>query len=573
MASPRIPGRRGRSTGRRSRDLAEHPLLPLVFDGAWYLARYPDVLGAGLDPLTHLLGSGLTEGRDPGPYVDLSFLSTQVPALGGDGHALLAHLLEGGLAGGVRTSPFVDTVWYARHHGRPAGTPLEVFRDLVTHGRAQQLAPSPFVDLAWYAQRHPDIRLGGVDAFEYLVSVGQWLGRFPHPLWDEQAYIAGNEYVRFAVGVGKYQTGFEHFCATGHTEVARGAVALPVRIDGLLDEYAEDRYLAANPDVARAVDDGRVLDGVTHLFGQGHREVAAGGRPLKLPSPIATATCEPGQASPRGEWLVVLVHFDVDGLVDPHVLVAIDTYVAAGADVCVVTVGLDDAALAPLRARATHVVRKSSNDELRDFGAWHLALELLGRETLAGYSQVVLANDSTYFPVLDPQPFLTALRGTDADLFAATDSLSGGRYHLQSFLLALRPAALRLLGPEIARRIQEQAGATKLSLIQRFEVGLTGFALEQGLSTEVFCSVGDIAKVAPSMSPPDPRPISKLAVTVTNQTHHFWRHALGSGLPMIKVELLRDNPLDVDIEGWEELVTGGACTVQHITDHLGRVTR
>ncbi len=573
MASPRIPGWRGRRAGSRSRDLSEHPLLPLVFDGAWYLARYPDVLGAGLDPLTHLLGSGLTEGRDPGPYVDLSFLSTQLPSLGGDGRALFTHLLDEGLASGVRTSPFVDPAWYAHHHERPSGPPLDVFRDLVTHGRAAQLSPSPFVDLAWYAQRHPDIHLGGVDPFEYFVSVGQWLGRFPHPLWDEQAYIAGNEYVRRIVGVGKYQTGFKHFCATGHTEVARGAVALPVRIDGTLDEYAEGRYLAANPDVARAVGDGEVLDGVTHLFGRGHREVAAGDRPLKLPSPIATATCDPGSAIPRGEWLVVLVHFDVDGIVDPHVLVALDTYIAAGADVCVVSVGLDEDALAPLRERATHVIQKSSNDELRDFGAWHLALELLGHDTLAGYSQVVLANDSAYFPVLDPRPFLTALRATSADLFAATDSLSGGRYHLQSFLLALRPAALRLLQPEIARRIKEQAGATKLSLIQRFEVGLTGFALEQGLSTEVFCSVADIDDVATSMSPPDPRPISHLATTVTNLTHHFWRHTLETGLPMLKVELLRDNPLDVDIADWQERIVGGACTTQHIEDHLARVSR
>jgi len=108
MAVPRIPYRRGRRDRRRPHPLADHPLLPLVFDGAWYLARYPDVLGAGLDPLEHLLGSGLGEGRDPGPYVDTSFLAIQTPALAGDGHALLADLLDRGLAAGVPTSPFVD---------------------------------------------------------------------------------------------------------------------------------------------------------------------------------------------------------------------------------------------------------------------------------------------------------------------------------------------------------------------------------------------------------------------------------------------------------------------------------
>jgi hypothetical protein len=562
--------RRDRS---RQERLRSHPDLSLVVDGAWYLARYPDVLGAGLDPLHHLLGSGLAEGRDPSPYVDLSFYATMVPALAGDRVALFDHLLATGLASGVPTSAFVDLRWYAAHHARDAADPLTTFRDLVTHGRSERLDPSPFVDLTWYASHHRDLALSGVDPFEYLVSVGQLLGRFPHPLWDEQAYIAGNEYVRFAVGVGKYRTGFEHFCATGHTEVARGAVALPVRIGGVLDEFAEERYLTANPDVREAIASGAVTNGVTHLFGGAHHEVAAGIRPLKLPSPLANATAEPARVDARSNWLVVLVHFDVGGEVDDHVLAAIDTYRAAGADVCAVTVGLDEEALEPLRERCIMLVRKSSNDELRDFGGWHLALEALGAATLAQYAQVVLANDSAYFPVLDPEPFLTAMRTTAADLFSATDSLSGGRYHLQSYLLALRPRAIELLRPEIARRIAEQAGATKLSLIQRFEVGLTQFALERGLTTDVFCSIAGITDLSASLSPPDPRPLSRLAATVTNLTHHFWRHSLIEGLPFLKVELLRDNPLGVDIDGWQQLVGGGSCTVELVERHLSRMRR
>jgi hypothetical protein len=579
MASPGpSPSRGGLRRGLRARhdrsrraQLELHPNVPLVVDGAWYRARYPDVLGAGVDPLQHLLTSGLSEGRDPSPYVDLSFYATMLPRLGGDRAALFEHLVTEGLQSGVPTSPFVDLPWYARQHARPAADPLTTFRDLVTHGRAERLDPSPFVDLAWYADHHPDLALSGVDPFEYLVSVGPLLGRFPHPLWDEQAYIAGNEYVRFAVGVGKYRTGFEHFCATGHTEVARGAVALPVRIAGVSDELAEDRYLAANPDVRDAVAAGTVANGVTHLFGTGHRDVVAGTRLLKLPSPLATASVEPGGCPPGGDWLVILVHFDVDGVVDPHVLAAVDAYRAAGADVCTVTVGLDETALAPLQQRSILVVRKSSNDELRDFGGWHLALDALGPATLARYSQVVLANDSAYFPVLDPAPFFEALRTTRADVFAATDSLSGGRYHLQSYLLALRPRALEVLVPEIARRIAEQAGATKLSLIQRFEVGLTQFALDEGLTTEAFCTVARIGDLAASSSPPDPRPLSHLAVTVTNLTHHFWHHALATGLPFLKVELLRDNPLDVAIDGWQATIGGGSCTSALIEEHLERV--
>jgi hypothetical protein len=573
MASLRIPGRRERRDRLRSHPLADHPLLPLVFDGAWYLARYPDVLGAGLDPLDHLLASGLTEGRDPSPYVDTSYLAIQMPSIGNDGHMLLAELLDCGLAAGVATSPYVDLAWYARSFGLAAADPLAAFRHLVTVGRAAQHDPSPFIDLAWYANRYPDIPLSGVDPFEYFVSVGAWLGRFPHPLWDEAAYIAGNEYVRFALGVGKYATGFEHFCATGHTEVARGAVALPVRIGETLDEYAEDRYLAANVDVAASVSIGELPNGVTHVFGDGHGDVVAGMRRLKLPTPIATATIEPGSAMPAGDRLLVLVHFDVDRVVDPHVLTAVDTYRSAGFDVCIVTVGLDEEALEPLLPRVTHVVRKSSNDDLRDFGGWCLAIDLLGEATLDRYEQVVLTNDSAYFPVRDPEPFLAAVRDSQADIFAATDSLSGGRYHLQSYFLALSPLALKVLRPELIRRVREQAGATKLSLIQRFEVGLSEFAIGQGLLTAAYCSIASIEDVARAMNPPDRRTISHLGVSVTNMTHHFWRHSLNAELPFLKVELLRDNPLGIEVDGWEDLVDGGACTAEQIRAHLERVAR
>ncbi|MCL3837901.1 hypothetical protein [Aeromicrobium duanguangcaii] len=38
-----------------------------LFDGAWYLRAYPDVVATGLSPALHYLRLGATEGKDPGP--------------------------------------------------------------------------------------------------------------------------------------------------------------------------------------------------------------------------------------------------------------------------------------------------------------------------------------------------------------------------------------------------------------------------------------------------------------------------------------------------------------------------
>jgi len=251
--------------------LRSHPLFPVVADPAWYAARYRDVFWAGVDAVEHLLGPGLAEGRDPGPFVDLSFIRTQRGGAPADGTALLLELLDHGLAAGWRPSPYVDLGWYRSSDPTVPQDPAGALRHLVEVGVPSGRSPGPFLELSGYAARIPDIASGGVDPFTYFTALGQHLAHFPHPAWDEAGYLDANEYVRFALGMGKHLHGFEHFCAVGHAEVARAALLLPVRLGDRHGEFAEERYLAANPDVAEAVAQGRVADGVTHFFAAGHR--------------------------------------------------------------------------------------------------------------------------------------------------------------------------------------------------------------------------------------------------------------------------------------------------------------
>ena len=578
----RLEGRAARRVRQRTRSaLRSHPLLPVVLDPAWYVARYRDVFWAGTPALDHFLGPGLDEGRDPGPLVDLSFLRTQRDGPPLDDASLLLTLLDDGLARGWRPSPYVDLDWYARTHSDAPADPVGALRHLAEIGLPAGRRPGPLVLLDDYGMRVPDVTTAGLDAFTYFTALGQHLGRFPHPAWDEQGYLDTNEYVRFALGMGKHLHGFEHFCAVGHAEVARGALLLPVLLDGRGAEYSEARYLAANPDVAALVADGGLPDGVTHFFSSGHREILDGDRALAPAAPAARLAPDPDRPAGRSRPgldaasrdLLILVHHDPDGQVDPHVLAAIDAYRAADIDVEVVTSGVDDEGRSRIAARDVPVHERSVNDGLRDFGAWRLVIDHLGEEGIAGYERIILANDSAYFPVLDPTPFLTALRDADTDLWSATDSFSGGRYHLQSYFLALRPSALAVIAPELRRLASEHPDPTKLALIQYFEIGLSQFAAAQGLTLGAFASVADLTRPRPAVRPPDERPLGHLTVTVTNLTHHFWRHALGADLPFLKVELLRDNPLDVDVDGWQELVAGGTCTAATIEAHLARVRR
>ena len=58
-----------------------------------------------------------------------------------------------------------------------------------------------------------------------------------------------------------------------------------------------------------------------------------------------------------------------------------------------------------------------------------------------------------------------------------------------------------------------------------------------------------------------------------NTTHHFWKEILISGkVPFIKIELLRDNPMKMDIEDFEHTIGQVShYDTQLIKNHLARM--
>lgn len=70
------------------------------FDAPWYLAEYPDVLGAGCSPAEHYLLHGAAEGRDPGPDFSTAYYLREAPDVEAAGTNPLVHFLLHGKAEG-----------------------------------------------------------------------------------------------------------------------------------------------------------------------------------------------------------------------------------------------------------------------------------------------------------------------------------------------------------------------------------------------------------------------------------------------------------------------------------------
>jgi GT2 family glycosyltransferase len=94
------------------------------FDPAWYVTRYPEVAGAGIDPLLHFIRFGLAEKRDPNRFFDGAWYQEHYPDVQASGVHPLLHYLTSGAAELRNPHPRFDAVFYAAEHPEAASNPL-----------------------------------------------------------------------------------------------------------------------------------------------------------------------------------------------------------------------------------------------------------------------------------------------------------------------------------------------------------------------------------------------------------------------------------------------------------------
>jgi len=88
--------RLGRKTSQQSPAAAELIAENELFDGDWYLARYPEAAKSGMPPALHYLCVGAAQGNDPGPYFSSSDYLARYPDVVAAGMNPLIHYLRFG---------------------------------------------------------------------------------------------------------------------------------------------------------------------------------------------------------------------------------------------------------------------------------------------------------------------------------------------------------------------------------------------------------------------------------------------------------------------------------------------
>jgi len=193
-----------------------------LFDAAWYLAHYPEIARAKVDPLFHYLHAGGFEGRDPGPNFSSAWYLEEYEDVKKAGINPLVHYLKQGREEGrhpnfenyqlalIRSSGLFDDAWYLANNTDVAQEKVDPLFHYLHAGGFEGRDPGPNFCSAWYLDAYEDVKNAGINPLIHYLKSG----------WEEG-----------------YHPNFENY-----------QIAL-IRPSGLFDE---PWYLAHYPEIARA---------------------------------------------------------------------------------------------------------------------------------------------------------------------------------------------------------------------------------------------------------------------------------------------------------------------------------
>jgi rhamnosyltransferase len=235
--------------------------------------------------------------------------------------------------------------------------------------------------------------------------------------------------------------------------------------------------------------------------------------------------------------LAILAHYDAQCEVKRYIL----EHLRALRPLCSRVVLVSTSPLAPAEIeKAERYADEVALKENRgyDFGAWQSVLE---RSDLSAYDEVILTNSSVFGPIDEGglRRSFERMENEPLDVWGMTDNHEI-RWHLQSYFLVFRRRVLD--SPAFANFWTSILPySDKFQVIRSYEVGLTTFLTEAGLR-------GRALVPAHTLFPRIYRVLRRYRRRWrVNPTCRVPEVLVDRGMPYVKVELLRDNPLEIDL--------------------------
>lgn len=222
-----------------------------------------------------------------------------------------------------------------------------------------------------------------------------------------------------------------------------------------------------------------------------------------------------------GKRVALMASWDPDGLLDPYVRHYIAHLQELGFVVVLATERPLDLSPEGAPGMPDGVTRRDCTGY--DFTSWKAAFELLPQ--LYEASELLLCNDSVFAPVGTLRPLFGGMEGILCDFWGLAESIQH-KPHLPSYFIMLRRRALdsRALRDFFARVDTNPAARHAIGHELNFSLWLARNGLIPGSAL--------------------PQAVHGLTESLA---HHAWRPCLLAGLPLLKRNLLADNPLGQDL--------------------------
>lgn len=280
---------------------------------------------------------------------------------------------------------------------------------------------------------------------------------------------------------------------------------------------------------------------------------------------------------------IVFVHYDRDDMVDDYLyyylkelgknashLVFVSTSKLSNRDIDILSTYCDKV-----------IIRDNVG---YDFMSYKVGLESF---KYRDYDELVICNDSVYGPLYPLEELFSSMQNKKCDFWGITDNTEIG-YHLQSYFLVVNK---NVISSSVFKKFWEDVRILndKNKIIQKYEIGFTQLLIEYGFTPSVCTSFSPtfMQKLSVFKNKFTPMKIIKKITSILsgkstlsyinkiNITHFFWKELLSHGnVPFIKIELLRDNPMKVDINDFEKTIQEiSSYDTQLITNHLSRIKK
>jgi lipopolysaccharide biosynthesis protein len=226
------------------------------------------------------------------------------------------------------------------------------------------------------------------------------------------------------------------------------------------------------------------------------------------------------------EDVCLFAHFDPENKVDDYVLRYLRELKKLNfAVVFISTAQLSKSDVERLRTDCCDVILRENAG--LDFGSWSAGFAKHGA-SIGG--RLLLANDSVYGPIRSLREALDRLTAKPADFYGMVESMQAAP-HLQSWFLLFEPWVVR---HEAFKQVLAQPFSlmNKRQIVANGEVALSRRLMAAVFRYEALCKDDSFGRTP--------------ARHANNPMLLFWREVLERGVPFLKIELLRANPLGVE---------------------------